>query len=148
MVYRLLACLRLHVKPHQPSQNFEISLFPLTLCFYWKTLHTTGMLVTNVMTLWPFFETVGLWSLQNPGYLSEFVTLFCWFLDIFMGIKEWRSLCTWIFCLVSLSKSDRAENNGRSTDNVWPDRRLDRSNSHLAGHFDPSSLDTNILFSI
>ena len=42
----------------------------------------------------------------------------------------------------------RAENNGQSTDNVWPDRRLDQSNSHLAGHFDQSFLDTNILFSI
>ena len=42
----------------------------------------------------------------------------------------------------------RAENNGRSTDNVGPDRGLDRSNSHLAGHFDRSFLDTNILFFI
>ena len=42
----------------------------------------------------------------------------------------------------------RAENNGRSTDNVRPDRGLDQSNSHLAGHFDRSFLDTNILFSI
>ena len=42
----------------------------------------------------------------------------------------------------------RAENNGQSTDNVRPDRRLDRSNSGLAGHFDRSFLDTNILFSI
>ena len=32
-------------------------------------------------------------------------------------------------------ESDRAENNSRSTDNVWPDRRLDPSNFHLAGHF-------------
>ena len=39
----------------------------------------------------------------------------------------------------------RAQNNGRSTDNVRPDRGLDRSNSRLAGHFDRSSLDTNIL---
>ena len=29
----------------------------------------------------------------------------------------------------------RAQNNGRSTDNVRPDRGLDRSNSHLTGHF-------------
>ena len=43
---------------------------------------------------------------------------------------------------------DRAENNGWSTDNVWPDRGLDRSNSGFAGHFDRSFLDTNILFSI
>ena len=42
----------------------------------------------------------------------------------------------------------RAENNGRSTDTVRPDRGLDRSNSGLAGHFDWSFLDTNILFSI
>ena len=44
--------------------------------------------------------------------------------------------------------SSRAENNGRSTDNVQPDRGLDRLNSGLAGHFDRSFLDTNILFSI
>ena len=42
----------------------------------------------------------------------------------------------------------RAANNGRSTDNVRPDRGLDRSNSGLAGHFDRSFLDTNTLFSI
>ena len=35
----------------------------------------------------------------------------------------------------------RAQNNGRSTDNVWPDRGLDQSNSRLAGHFDWSFLD-------
>ena len=40
----------------------------------------------------------------------------------------------------------RAENNGRSTDNVRPDRGLDWSNSRLAGHFDQSFLDTNIFF--
>ena len=39
---------------------------------------------------------------------------------------------------------DRAENNSRSTDIVRPDRGLDQSNSHLAGHFDRSFLDTNI----
>ena len=42
----------------------------------------------------------------------------------------------------------RTANNGRSTDNVLPGRRLDRSNSSLAGHFDRSFLDTNTLFSI
>ena len=42
----------------------------------------------------------------------------------------------------------RAANNGRSTDNVRPDRGLDRSNSGLAGHFDRSFLDTNTFFSI
>ena len=42
----------------------------------------------------------------------------------------------------------RAANNGRSTDNVQPDRGLDRSNCGLAGHFDRSFLDTNTLFSI
>ena len=30
-------------------------------------------------------------------------------------------------------------------DNVRPDRALDRSNSHLAGHFDRSLLDGNLL---
>ena len=49
-------------------------------------------------------------------------------------------------CIVKLPS--RAANNGRSTDNVWPDRGLDRSNSGLAGHFDRSFLDTNTLFSI
>ena len=44
------------------------------------------------------------------------------------------------------SNSARAANNGRSTDNVRPDRGLDRSG--LAGHFDRSFLDTNTLFSI
>ena len=39
----------------------------------------------------------------------------------------------------------RAQNNDRSTDNVRPDRGLDRSNSRLAGHFDRSFLDANIL---
>ena len=43
---------------------------------------------------------------------------------------------------------NRAANNGRSTDNVRPDRGLDRSNSGLAGHFDRSFLDTNTLFSL
>ena len=43
---------------------------------------------------------------------------------------------------------DRAENNGRSTANDRPDRRLDRSNSHLASHFDQLFSDKNILFSI
>ena len=43
---------------------------------------------------------------------------------------------------------DRAENNGRSADNFRPDRGLDQSNSHLAGHLDRSFLDTNILISI
>ena len=38
-----------------------------------------------------------------------------------------------------------AQNNGQSTDNVQPDRRLDRSNSRLLGHFDRSFLDANIL---
>ena len=33
-------------------------------------------------------------------------------------------------------------------DNIRPERRLDWSNSRLAGHFDRSFLDTNILFSI
>ena len=37
--------------------------------------------------------------------------------------------------------SFRAQNNGRSTDNVRPDRGLDRSNPRLAGHFDRSFLD-------
>ena len=45
-------------------------------------------------------------------------------------------------------KEPRAENNGQSTDNVQPDRGLDRSNSQLASHFDWSFLDMNILFSI
>ena len=45
---------------------------------------------------------------------------------------------------VSLSML-KVPNNGRSTDNVRPDRGLDRSNSRLAGHFDRSFLDTNIL---
>ena len=36
-------------------------------------------------------------------------------------------------CIVKLPS--RAANNGRSTDKVWPDRGLDRSNSGLAGHF-------------
>ena len=42
----------------------------------------------------------------------------------------------------------RAANNGRSTDNVRPNRGLDRSNSGLASHFDRSFLDTHTLFSI
>ena len=49
-------------------------------------------------------------------------------------------------CIVKLPS--RASNNGRSTDNVWPDRGLDRSNSGLAGHFDRPFLDTTTLFSI
>ena len=36
---------------------------------------------------------------------------------------------------------NRAQNNGRSTDNVRPDRGFDRSNSRLDGHFDRSFLD-------
>ena len=42
-------------------------------------------------------------------------------------------------------RNGRAQNNDRSTDNVRPDRGLDWSNSRLAGHFDRSVLDTNIL---
>ena len=49
-------------------------------------------------------------------------------------------------CIVKLPS--RAANNGRSTDNVWPDRGLDRPNSGLAGHFDRPFLDTTTLFSI
>ena len=41
--------------------------------------------------------------------------------------------------------SSRAQNNGRSVDNVRPDRGLDLSNSRLAGHFGRSFLDANIL---
>ena len=51
-------------------------------------------------------------------------------------------------CLFYVQVGLRAANNGRSTDNVRPDRGLDRSNSGLAGHFDRSFLDINILFSI
>ena len=40
----------------------------------------------------------------------------------------------------------RAQNDGWSTDNVQPDCGLDRSNSRLAGHFDWSFLDANILY--
>ena len=39
----------------------------------------------------------------------------------------------------------RAQNDGWSSDNVQPDCGLDRSNSRLAGHFDWSFLDANIL---
>ena len=49
---------------------------------------------------------------------------------------------------ISFPNTYRAANNGRSTDNVRPDRGLDRSNSGLAGHFERSFLDTNTLFSI
>ena len=49
-------------------------------------------------------------------------------------------------CIVKLPS--RAANNGRSTDNVWPDRGLDWSNFGLAGHFDRPFLDTTTLFSI
>ena len=45
-----------------------------------------------------------------------------------------------------LKSISRAEKNGRSTDNVRPDRGLDRSNSGLAVHFDRSFLDKNIFF--
>ena len=50
--------------------------------------------------------------------------------------------------LISTYPNNRAANNGRSTDNVRPHCGLDRSNSGLAGHFDRSFLDINILFSI
>ena len=43
-------------------------------------------------------------------------------------------------------ENNRAANNGRPTDNVRPDRGLDRSNSGLAGHFDRSFMDINIYF--
>ena len=48
----------------------------------------------------------------------------------------------------SVRQPGRAENNGRSTENVQPDCGLDRSNSGLASHFNQSFLNTNILFSI
>ena len=57
-----------------------------------------------------------------------------------------RSKVKWV--IGTTEGSTRAANNGRSTDNVRPDRRLDRSNSGFAGHFDRSFLDTNTLFSI
>ena len=57
-----------------------------------------------------------------------------------------------LFLRITVTKAGeityRAANNGRSTDNVRPDRGLDRSNSGLAGHFDRSFLDTNTSFSI
>ena len=55
-----------------------------------------------------------------------------------------------VHCIINIMTEGlcRAENNGRSTDNVRPDHGLDQSNSGLAGHFDRSFLDTNILFSI
>ena len=43
--------------------------------------------------------------------------------------------------LVKGKAHNRAQNNGRSTDNVRPDRGPDPSNSRLAGHFDRSYLD-------
>ena len=55
-----------------------------------------------------------------------------------------------VWCLfISMARWcwSRAANNGWSTDNVRPDRGLDRSNSGLAGHFDRSFLDRNTLFS-
>ena len=39
------------------------------------------------------------------------------------------------FLEIEACVNDTAQNNGWSTDNVWPDRGLDRSNSHIAGHF-------------
>ena len=60
-----------------------------------------------------------------------------------------RSLCQ--HCLsfaCSILAYCRAENNGRSTDNVRTDRVLDRSNSRLTCHFDRSPLDMHVLFSI
>ena len=58
--------------------------------------------------------------------------------------------CYNLFCLklklqCSLCANIRAQNNSRSTNNVRPERGLDRSNSRLAGHFDRSFLDANIL---
>ena len=44
-----------------------------------------------------------------------------------------------------LTAVSRAQNDGWSSDNVQPDCGLDRSNSRLAGHFDRSFLDANIL---
>ena len=44
-------------------------------------------------------------------------------------------------CCLQLDNVIRAQNNGRSTDNVRPDRGVDRSNSRLAGHSDRSFLD-------
>ena len=52
----------------------------------------------------------------------------------------------YLFAHFSLFILLRAENNGRSMDNVLPDCRLDWSNSHLAGHFDRSFLDANIIY--
>ena len=53
--------------------------------------------------------------------------------------------CCLGFLLLSISPHVfRAQSNGRSTDNVRPDRGLDRSNSRLAVHFDRSFLDANI----
>ena len=49
-------------------------------------------------------------------------------------------------CIVKLPST--AANNGRSTDNVWPDRGLGRSNSGLAALFDRPFWDTTTLFSI
>ena len=56
--------------------------------------------------------------------------------------KEQSQISSYAFICFKLF---RAQNNGRSTDNVRTDRGLDRSNSRLAGHFDRSFLDANIL---
>ena len=54
--------------------------------------------------------------------------------------------CCLGFFLLSISPHVfRAQSNGRSTDNVRPDRGLDRSNSRLAVHF---WMRTFIIFSI
>ena len=60
------------------------------------------------------------------------------------GTEQYRDKTLSMRCVSVI----RVANNGRSTDNVRPDRGLDRSNSGLAGHFDRSFLDTNTLFSI
>ena len=53
--------------------------------------------------------------------------------------------CCLGFFLLSISPHVfRVQSNGRSTDNVRPDRGLDWSNSRLAVHFDRSFLDANI----
>ena len=64
------------------------------------------------------------------------------------NIQFWKLSLKHRYLGLSLWCLYRAANNGWSTDNVRPDRRLDRSNSGLASHFDRSFLDTNTLFSI
>ena len=115
-----------------------------------------GMYVNSCLVALSYVARLSLLSGAIYCFLVHVVSTFFCFLFCFVfffrhdcglccksSTESFRIIIFWRI-LKSKTSMYRAQNNGRSTDNVWPDRGLDRSNSHLAGHFDRSFLDANL----